>query len=68
LQHKIMIQHLSSKLDKVLWFLRTLQILASIFKKHLMWLSILFFMKMTNTMKDTQRKEVNVTNCWSGLN
>ncbi len=33
-----------------------------------MWLSIVFFMKMKNTMKDTKKREVNVTNCWSGLN
>lgn len=52
-----MIQHLSSKLDKVLWFLKTLQILASFSLKHLVWLSILFFMKMTNTMKDTHTKK-----------
>lgn len=48
-----MIQHLNSKLDKVLWFLKTLQILASFKKKHLMWLSIV---KMTHTMKNTQKK------------
>lgn len=63
-----MIQHLSSKLDKVVWFLRTLQILAPFSLKRLMWLSIVFFMKMTNTMKDQKKKEVNVINCWSGLN
>jgi hypothetical protein len=33
-----------------------LQILASFSLQRLMWLSIVFFMKMTNTMKDTKKK------------
>jgi hypothetical protein len=45
-----------------------LQNLTSFSLKRLMWLSIVFFMKMTNTMKDTKKRKVNVTNFWSGLN
>ncbi len=64
-----MIQHLSSKLDKVLWFLRTLQKkFIFFFKTFNVIVNCIFYEDDKHNERHKKKKEVNVTNCWSGLN